>query len=62
MKAFCGPEIPFYLLKGEGSYPQLDLNSKIEAYSKNKASFNRLIRLFPRSIEFAQAENDKKVQ
>jgi len=50
LKAFCGPEIPFYLLKGEGSQPQIDLNSKIETYSRHKGSFNKLIRLFPKTV------------
>ena len=62
LKAFCGPEIPFYLLKGEGSQPQIDLNSKIETYSRHKGSFNKLIRLFPKTVQFCQSENDKKVQ
>jgi hypothetical protein len=62
LKAFCGPQIPFYLLKGEGNYPEVDLNSKMEEYRKNKSSFNKLIRMFPKYIYFVTSEDIKSVQ
>ena len=62
LKAFCGPQVPFYLFRGEGNYPEVDLNSKMDLYSKHKSSFNKLIRMFPKYMYFSTGKDSKSVQ
>lgn len=48
-------------MKGEGQQSEVDLNSKIDLFTKNKSYFNRLIKIFPRYTYLSTKVGEKNV-